>query len=432
MQDPRIAMTIPNRLNLHSDFLYRGGFPMGNLRIAIFLALFAVSSQAPAQLVPEPEPDRALKLKASGSFTHDSNLFRLSDAVDAQTIIGTSDKSDNIYSLGAGGSYELQASRQKFLLEANVNDHKYQQFDQLDYVGYDARGEWKWQVGNFWDGTLGAGHRRYLGGFANVQSDIKDLIDQDRVYASANYHLNSHVRLTLDLSQYDSRHGADSQKPYNNKTDNAAFTVNWVTPAENTVGLQYRNSRASFPNRQTVAGNQVDNAYREDELNVVSTWRISGISNFQARIGYTQRNYGESSSRDFSGTTWRLTYNWQPTGKLAFDLSTWREIAEFQNVNANYVQLTGVSFGPTWSLTSKIAVQGKVTYQSDKYLGDPGNVPGLQARSDTERIYQIALLWTPVRRTTLDLSLERGERTSNQAIFSYDYSTLMATVAYAF
>jgi hypothetical protein len=176
----------------------------------------------------------------------------------------------------------------------------------------------------------------------------------------------------------------------------------------------------------------VDNDYRENEFSVVANWRISGVSTFQARLGHTERNYSELSSRNFSGPTWRLSYNWLPTGKLAFDFSTWREIGEYQSVDSNYVQITGISVIPTWSVTPNVSLQGKVAHLSDKYLGNPGFVTVTNDRSDTERIYQVAILWTPIRRTTLTLSVEDGERTSNQPGFSYDYRTIGVTGVYTF
>lgn len=407
---------------------------MTTSRFAVLFALLAASQQGFAQLkvppvkVPpeEEELERPLHLRVSGGVMHDSNVFRLSSDVDPQTAINSPTTADNIYQLGAGGKYEIRASRQKFIVEGNVDEYKYQNFGNLDNVSYDLRGEAQWQAGNLWDGNLGVGHRHYLGGFANVQSDIRDMIDRDQVYGTANYHLHSRLKLTLNLWWYDSSHEADSQKVYNTNAGNATFTVNWVTPAENTVGLQYRSTDARYPNRQVIAGSLVDNAFHEDEINVVARWRLTGVSNFVARVGHTERKYEQLPTRNFSGPTWRLNYNWQPTGKLAFDFATWREIAEFQDSNANYVQTTGVSVSPTWSVTPTVSVQGKVAYQTGKYLGDPGIVPVTNPREDKGQLYQVSASWTPLRKTELTLALEEGERTSNQPLVDYQYK--MVTV----
>src|SRR5262245_8847643 len=63
------------------------------------------------------EMDRPLQFRVYGGYRYDSNLFRLSDSEDAQAAIGSDDRSENIYQLGAGARLEMQKSRQKFLVD---------------------------------------------------------------------------------------------------------------------------------------------------------------------------------------------------------------------------------------------------------------------------------------------------------------------------
>jgi hypothetical protein len=139
---------------------------MNMMRFVALCALIAIPAYGLAQQLEEYTPlvrekwiqeEQPLQLKVSGGITYDSNLFRLSDEVDAQSVIGTSDKSDIIYRLGAGGKYELRQSRQKFIAEANVTEYRFRNFDDLDNTSSDLRGEWQWQVGNDWSGQLGDG-----------------------------------------------------------------------------------------------------------------------------------------------------------------------------------------------------------------------------------------------------------------------------------
>ena len=331
---------------------------MKTLRFVALCALVAISRHGLSQELAAYTPleqerwmqdEQPLKLKAFGGITYDSNLFRLPGALDPQTTIGTSDKSDIIYQLGAGGKYELRQSRQKFIAEATITENKYQSFGNLDNTSSDLRGAWQWQVGNDWNGELGAGNRRYLESFAYIQQNIRDMVDQNRLYGSANYLLHSHLKLTLDADWYDTRHGAQSQQVLDSNTKNTAFTVNWVTPAQNTVGLQYRIASAHYPTGQAVAGAFVLNDYTEGEYSVVAHWKLSGASDVIARIGHTQRQFDQAPNRDFSDLTWRLTYIWQPTGKTALELATWRDLSAFQDLTANYARVTGISLVPTWS-----------------------------------------------------------------------------------
>jgi exopolysaccharide biosynthesis operon protein EpsL len=404
---------------------------MNMMRFVALCALVAIPPYGLAQQLEEYTPlvrekwiqeEQPLKLKVSGGISYDSNLFRLSEQTDAQTVIGTSDKSDIIYQLGAGGKYELRQSRQKFIAEANVTEYKFRHFDGLDNTSSDLRGEWQWQVGNDWSGDLGVGHRRYLESFANFQQNVRDMVNQDRVYGSANYLLHSHLKLTLDADWVDAQHSDQSRNELDSKIDNTAFTVNWVTPAQNTVGLQYRTADARFPHPD--ATTLITNDYTEDEYSLVAHWRLSGASEASARIGHTERKFDQAPNRNFSGPTWRLAYLWLPTGKTSLELATWRELSQFQDLSVNYVRVTGISVVPTWSVAPQVVLRGKISLQTLEYLGDSGTSSGSSGREDKDRLYQISALWTPLRLTELGFTIETGRRTTNQAFAGYKYDAI--------
>jgi exopolysaccharide biosynthesis operon protein EpsL len=406
---------------------------MNMMRFIALCALVAAGPQGLAQQLEDYTPlekekwvqeEQPLQLKVYGGMSYDSNLFRLSDAVNPQAAIGESDKSDIIYQLGAGGKYELRQSRQKFIVEANVTEYKFQNFDNLDNTSDDLRGEWQWQVGNDWNGQLGLGQRRYLESFANFQQNVRDMVNQDRLYGSANYLLHSHLKLTLNADWYDTQHDGAARNVLDSRINNTALTVNWVSPAQNTVGLQYRTGEARFPNQALIASTFIVNDYTEQEYSLVAHWQAGAISEIIARVGHTERKFDQAPNRNFSAPTWRLTYRWQPTGKTALEFATWRELADFQDLTSNYVRVTGISVAPTWSITPSVAIRGKISRETLNYLGDPGVVPVIDRREDKDRLYQISALWTPLRLTEFTLAVETGRRTSNQAFVDYKYNAV--------
>jgi exopolysaccharide biosynthesis operon protein EpsL len=403
---------------------------MDLMRLVVFCALIALQQQGLAQELEGYTPlererwiqdEKPLKLKLFGGLSYDSNLFRLSDDANSQAIIGSQDKSDIIYQLGAGGKYELVQSRQKFLAEATVTEYKYQNFDNLDNTSNSLLGEWQWQLGNDWNGDLGVGHRRYLESFANFQANVRDMVEQERVFGKANYLFHSHLKFTLDADWYDTEHGDQGRSTLNYKINNTAFTVNWVTPALNTVGLRYRTSDARYPNSAFVGTTLIDNSYTEDEYSVVANWKLGGASEAIARIGYTRREFEQAPSRNLSEPTWRVIYRWIPTGKSDVEFATWRELAEFQDLTANYARTTGVSVVPTWSITPKVVLRGKISLQTWNYVNAPGIPTSSNGREDKDRLYQVSALWTPLKLTELTLSVESGKRTSNVKFADYDY-----------
>ena len=407
------------------------------MRFIALCTLVAIRQQGLAQQLEDYTPlakekwiqeEQPLKLKVAGGLSYDSNVFRLSDEVDPQTAIGSSDKSDIIYQLGAGGKYELRQSRQKFIAEANVTEYKFQNFGNLDNTSSDLRGEWQWQVGNNWNGNLGAGHRRYLESFGNFQQNIRDMVDQGRVYGNANYLLSSHLKLTLDADWVDTQHSEQTRNVLDSKINNTAFTVNWVTPAQNTLGLQYRTADARFPHSEAVATTLIENDYTENEYSLVAHWRLGGVSEIFARLGHTERNFNQAPNRNFSAPTWRLSYLWQPTGKTTLEFAVWRELSQFQDLTANYVRVTGISVVPTWSVAPQVVLRGKISRQTLNYLGDPGILAVINNREDKDRLVQLSVLWTPLRLTELAFNVETGRRTSNQAFADYKYDATSVLV----
>lgn len=403
------------------------------IRFAALCALVAVTQQGLAQQLEEYTPiqkekwiqeEQPLQLKVFGGLSYDSNLFRLSDAADPQTTIGSSDKSDIIYQLGAGGKYELRQSRQKFIAEASVTEYKFQNFGNLDNTSDNLRGEWQWQVGNDWSGYLGLGQRRYLENFTYFQQNVRDMVNQDRAYGRANYLIHSQLKLTLDADWYDTTHGDQSRTVLDYKINNTALTVNWVTPAQNTVGLQYRTADAHYPNHEAIATTFIENDFTESEYSLVAHWGQGGASEVIARIGHTERKFDQAPNRNFSDPTWRLTYLWQPTAKTSLEFATWRELGEFQDLTANYVRVTGISLVPTWSIAPQIALRGKISWETWNFVGDPGIVAVVNRREDKVRLYQLTALWTPLRLTELDFTVETGRRSSNQAFADYKYDAI--------
>jgi exopolysaccharide biosynthesis operon protein EpsL len=409
------------------------------IRFAILVALVATSRLATAQIMLDEnllwhqrlfetegmeDRDRPLKLKVYGGFKHDSNLFRLSDNADAEATIGSSDKSDNIYQIGVGARYELRHSRQKLVLDGSVDQNWFQNFDTLNNTSNNVRGEWGWQAGNSWDGTLGVGHRHYLENFGNVQQNIRDIVDRTRAYGSANFRPLSYLKFTLDLDSVDEDHSEETREFLDNRTNSAAFTANWVTPSKNTVGLKFKRADATYPNDAVFGAAALDNSYAENEYSLVAVWNVTAASLLRGRLGRTERKFDEDPSRNFSGPTWRLGYEWKPTGKTALEMAVWRELSGFEDFSGTYMRTTGIGIFPAWSVVPKLVLQGKAAYQTRDYIGSSPFSPSTGQREDQERLFQLAAVWTPLRLTKLILAVESGDRNSNQTLADYDYYSL--------
>lgn len=383
---------------------------------------------------PVEGPDgRRVQFSVSGGLYHDSNLFRLSDSADAQSVLGTGKKSDNVYRLGAGLKADLPVSRQRVLLDAHVDYYDYDRFGVLDHAAYRAGATWKWQAGNQLSGDVGYARRRYLASLAEIQAPVRDLVTQDHAFARGGFLVTPRWRIRgeLDWSKYD--HGEATRNALDSRITSVTAGLDYVTPANNSVGGQVKYSEGDFPNREFVAGSFVDNQYRETETSLVMRWMVTGKSTLDARLGYTSREHDQVPQRDFDGVTGRLGYDWMPGAKTRLSFAAWREIRSYEDISASYILSKGASFGPSWAPTEKIVLQGRLVHEKRLFEGDPGIVlaTGPQ-REDTFNGLRLSAGYSPRRNVELAVGLDRGDRNSNVTGRDYDYTAVSANAKLRF
>lgn len=381
----------------------------------------------------EPPDGHLWHIYAIGDVTHDSNLFRLSDSTDTRSVLGTSERSDTIYSAGARVRGDIPISRQHVIVDVTAIQHKFQRFGFLDYVGHDATLTWNWQAGNLWNGKVGYQNRRYLSSFATLQDRVQDLIDENHAFASAARMIHPRWKVQGAVDYYHYTHSADSRSTLDNRVATGTADLLYVTPADNTAGIEAKVSDGSYPNREVVRSLLIDNRYREYEVSGTVHWAVTAASLLEGRAGYTRRVHDDVSARDFGGGTYNLEYKWTPLASTIFHLSGYREIRSYTDVAANYILTDGVSAGASWAVTYRTVLQLNLTDERWKFLGDPGlSVAGTSLRRDHVRAATVSAGYMPWRNTRLEVAYERGIRDSNVNTASYDYNMISGTVRVQF
>ena len=381
----------------------------------------------------EPDDGRNVRFSVFGGVMRDDNLFRLSDATDPLTTIGSTNRADTIYRYGARLRGDVPASRQRILFEAEVDRRDYHNFGFLDHNAYRLGLAWKWAAGPQWSGDIGVGRRQYLASLAELQAPIKDLITEDRAFVSAGYRFAPRWRVRAGADSYNWEHGDASRVTLDNRTSSGTVGLDYVTPAENSVGGQFKYSYGDYPNRQVVPGGTVDNNFNEYETSAVAHWAVTGKSALDGRLGYTSRRHDQVSQRDFDGMTGRLNYDWFVAPKTLLNVAVWREIRSIEDVAANYVLSEGWGLGPAWAPTSKLVFHVKYVREDRDYKGDPGFVlTSGQEREDEFRGINLAAGYTPRRNLQFAVAVERGVRDSNIFGKNYDQNAVSANVRLRF
>jgi exopolysaccharide biosynthesis operon protein EpsL len=380
------------------------------------------------------EPDeRRFRFSVFGGLEQDNNPFRLSDSVNPQTVLGSSEKSDTLRRGGIGLKADLPQSRQRFLIDVAAELNDYSRFSVLDHTAYRAIGTWKWRAGPNWSGDIGYGRRRFLASLSEIQAPIKDLITEDRAFGTSNVMVTPRwrVRGEADYTRWD--HGEATREALDARIWSATGGLDYVTPQGNSVGGQIKYTDGEYPNRQVVPGGTVDNQFEEYEASVVMRYGVTGKSTLYGRAGYTNRWHEQVTERNFDGFTGRLDYDWFVGPKTLLGFSAWREIRSTEDLSASYVLATGWAVGPGWAPTSKLLVQARYIREDLEYSGDPGFViSGTPPREDTFRGLQLFGGYAPQRNIRLSIGLKIGDRESNAVSREYDYQAISANAKVQF
>lgn len=385
---------------------------MSKLRPLVFLS-GGLLVATPASAAPED----AFQPYASYNVTRDDNLFRT--ATDAEA--------DTINQLTAGINVNLPISRQHVLARASVSKTQFSRFGDLDYSGRDLLGQWNWQLGNLWSGDLGYSNSRTLASFADFQQRLQNIRTQTGRFFDAAYQLHPEWRVNAGLSRYDLTNSAVSQSYVDATSDTAQLALNYVSPTSSTVGLLVKRIDGKLPNRQTILTTDYDNSYRQTEYNATADWAFSGNSRFNGRLGYTKRAHGQVPERDFSGVAGRLGMSWMLAGKTSVDFAVWRELGSVDTGVASYYVTKGASIAPTWEVSSKFNLQGRLSTENRDYRGDP-RVINYVVRQDKVRTVSVGASYSPWRNTQFGLNYQTDRRSSNEVGADYLDHSLSANV----
>jgi exopolysaccharide biosynthesis operon protein EpsL len=369
----------------------------------------------------------------SFSQYYDDNLFRLDDKerinLNRQVMVGPQADSYNVLNFGANVDWRIK--RQQVLMRAAKSLVRYSKFDSLNYDGSDYLGQWNWQLGNHWNGQIGATQSQSQSNYTDLNTTIA--LNNQRtvrnVFGTANWQFHPRWQVGGGVSEVNVINSDVTQLPNDFKEQSEELNLTWTTPKGSSVRTQLRIAKASYPNTPPFAS--IDNGYSQQELNVFTVWPYSGLLRFQSRIGYQKREHNSLSARNFSGVTGRAAVDYFATGKTRYTLNVYRELGAVSEISSSYRITTGFSLDGLWNITSKLSFNGALSRETADFKGDPRiftfNFP---VRQDKTQNASLGLNYQPLRSTVIGLGLQTGRRVSNDVInqSSYKFNTIFANV----
>jgi hypothetical protein len=340
----------------------------------------------------------------------------------------TTPQSDTITRVGGAVRHEQRIfGRQRLRLDARGDYYKYNHFSNLDHGAYALAGDWLWEAGNNFAGTLEAGYIQRQAALSETQTDRLDIVKSATVAGTAAYLITPGLRLRGGLSGLkEERTEAVAQE---SKAASATAALEYVSPLLNTIGLEYRSTQGEAPQ---AVGATANTDYVEHELAVVLTYALGSQLRFVGRLGYTGRDYDEENAtqHNFSGATGRMALEWLPGTKTVLRFEAYREPRSVIDVTASHMIVSGVGFGPRWAITNKAVLGAQLVRERRVFDGDPSLAAGTTRRDELIHLARIYVGWEPVRYWQLSAGFDHGERESNVVGRDYQFNAVMGNIAY--
>ena len=353
--------------------------------------------------------DEGFDVMAGLGYFHDDNLFRLPDGQPGFE----GKRSDSARQAHAGLLFNKTYSRQKIFAQAKITKVAFDHFDQLDYDGKDLQARWNWQLGNHFEGVLGANYDQTLAPYTDFRSNERNLREHRRSYFDGAWRFHPSWRARTALSHDKYEYELLAQR-FNNRTEDAyEVGVDYMPRSGSTVGLVARKIKGEFDNRRVnLAGLALDESFEQDELKARVYWIASGSTTVQVLAGHAKRKYKARSERDASGFNGRVTATYQPRGKMRYTAAAWREFSAVESNVVSYSLNRGASLGATWDASAKIRVDARASYEKRAYsarlaLGSATDL------DDSLRQASLSATWSPRRTVAVTAAVAREQRSGS-------------------
>jgi exopolysaccharide biosynthesis operon protein EpsL len=368
--------------------------------------------------------DGKLALVVSDVVTHDDNVFRVPDGVDARAV-GADAKGDIYNRLSAGVELDVATDAQRLEVDFQLTRYRFDDLGALDLDGHDARAAWQWRAGRRFAGELGHTQGETLASLSNIQSGLRsatpNFIDARRTYATVAYRLLPSWELRADVAEVDQRNEALEYRPSDLGAGSRDASIAYVSRAGSRLGLRARSLDGRLPNRQLIGGTAVDNSYRQRGVEAFVEWQTSGQSRFSARGGPAERHYETVGERDFDGVLYRASFEWQPAEPFLLTAIAQRDISSTEEVNVGLVLVDGVGLYGRWDLRTSITLSFDFEASDRTYLGEVDGTLGAAApRLEDWRLLGLRLALRPNETVTIDVGWQRQSRSAGIAFASYE------------
>ncbi len=366
----------------------------------------------PAAAQQEELPPSSFDPYVMVGLTYDSNPLRVSSA---DEIRGSDDESDVITTLEAGLDSYLAVSRQTLLLKGRIYRNQYEEFDQIDHTGGDARGEWQWVWGSAWSGDIGYLFKRQLRDLSNQSTPAKDIRKEGQFFGSVERGIGAGLRAALAASSADIEFEENDR--LNLTRDTAQLGIYYESALNRSVGIEGKFTDGKYEE-------DTDRDYGETALQAVLDWPYSEKTRLAATAGFTSRDFDGEDRPDFSGITGLVSLTRTNAKGGLLTVSIYREPSTLGDEIANYAIVEGITIAPEWPLGIAMQLRLDLNYERRSFRGVRDLTlpdPDFESREDDVVSGALWLDWDITRILRISFGLAAGERSSTLPDEEYDF-----------
>jgi len=324
----------------------------------------------PAAPVSAGEGD-TLRPFVEASLAYDTNLFRFADDAEAlASSLGDPIRSVVFQRYGAGVHVDWRQSRQRVVGRLGANQTRYNHYSRLlDHSGYDLRGEWLWQMGERWSGSLLLGQEYAQQPYSDRVSGVirNNLRTNETRGFQAEYWFHADWRARVRLDTFNRAYDENAQRFDNYRTRTATLGLYTQGNTIERLGIEYIDARNEYYDRPLFA--TLDNESDEQSLRLVASWAASGKTTVSGYLGHARRDYPNLNTKGFQGMEGRLGVRWLPTGKTVLDAAVQRDLGESGDPGVNFRRVDSASLNATWRALPKTRLMARARYAREDYDG---------------------------------------------------------------
>jgi len=370
-----------------------------------------------------PDASDTLMFHVDESFSYDNNLFRLPSGVAPATGDGNTDRGSLIRTDKAGVSWDKQYSLQHIHADARVEHHQYSNHGFLNFDSVNGSFAWNWSFTPHLTGVLSVDRTQSLNSFTdfrnqsarNLRTNLSKVASFD-YEALGSWHL---IGAVINYSSLSDNNTLPVEDAYRSRGVQGG--VKYVLSSGSYVSYVERSDNGEYPAQGVAPGSLVDTSFHQRAHELQAMWAYSEKTSLTGRITNSDRRHQNLGQRDYSGTGGRVDMSWKPTGKIILVAAAGRELTAYQTSYSNYIVTDSISFAPTWKITEKTQLKGKVSHSVRDYMGQPTGPVSM--RKDTVDSTQLELDWEAARNIDVATILQHDKRGSSYSGFGFGDTT---------